>query len=91
MYQARYATDDRIVSVMKALVKDELSHAQLAWDIHHYMMTKLFKKEQATISNAQRKALQDVIHQAHLEFNLPQLSSLGFQPLTVGESFAQKL
>jgi hypothetical protein len=91
LYQARHATDERIVFVMKVLSKDELGHAQLSWDIHHYLMTKLSKTEQRAISNAQRKALQDVNHQAQLEFNLPQSSSLGFPPITVAESFAQKL
>ena len=36
---------------------DEIAHAELAWDIHRYLMEQLSKKEQVIIQSIQRQAI----------------------------------
>ena len=58
-YQAIHATDSRILVAMKMIAKDETKHAQLAWDIHHHLMTQLSDQEQQKIHQAQQKAFKE--------------------------------
>ncbi len=75
-YQARCITDadtdadtntgvdKRVVHAMKVIAQDETAHAQLAWDIHQHLMSRLSKTEQMQILRAQRVALKNVLQQA---------------------------
>ncbi len=66
-YQSRNSTDKRVAHAMKVIARDETAHAQLAWDIHQHLMSRLSKEEQVQIYRAQRTALHTVLEQAGKE------------------------
>lgn len=66
-YQAVHATDARIVAAMKVIARDETEHAQLAWDIHHYLMGRLTETERTHVRQAQANALKNVLNQAEMD------------------------
>ena len=57
-YQANHAQDLNIKKIMKLIAKDETEHAQLAWDIHQWLMKQLTKQQQLEIHRAQQKAFE---------------------------------
>ena len=69
-YQACHATDKRVRMAMRVIARDETEHSQLAWDIHHYLMSRLTDSERQHIQLAQRDALQQVLRQAKMDAKL---------------------
>lgn len=56
--QQFHNTDDLLFArTMKQIALDEISHAELAWDIHNYLMTKLSKEEQKIVRDIQQQAV----------------------------------
>ena len=62
LQQAENAADPVIEGTMRAVVLDEISHAELAWDIHKYLMTILSEDDQTTVYKAQREAVRRLLH-----------------------------
>ena len=85
-YQARHATDLRVLSAMKVIARDETEHAQLAWDLHHYLMERLTESERIDIRLAQKRALQQVLHQASLDAERE-----GQPPIHLANAFVSQL
>ena len=61
LQQANNATDSVIGKTMKSIALDEMKHAELAWDIHKYLMTKLPKEEQTIVRKAQKEAVTQLL------------------------------
>ncbi|MAA79970.1 MAG: hypothetical protein CL916_12010 [Deltaproteobacteria bacterium] len=89
-YQYKHATDPRIVAVMKVIAPDETRHAQLAWDIHHFLMSKLSQDEQKKILDAQREATQQLIEQAREESERVDEHMIA-PPIHLAELFSEKI
>lgn len=56
-HQARAATDATIRRVFAQIARDEVRHAQLAWDLHGWMLSQLTEAEQALVQEAQQEAI----------------------------------
>jgi peroxiredoxin family protein len=69
--QAQKATDSVIAQTLNSIAKDECNHAELSWDIHRYLMTKLSNEEQTLVQKAQKEA---VIKIGTASNNISQLS-----------------
>ena len=89
-YQARNSKDKRIRAVMKVIAPDETRHAQLAWDIHHFLMTQLSEIEQQQIQNAQRQATQKIIAQAKSDLEQAE-GVMALPPIVLAEQFAAQI
>jgi len=55
---AKYAKEEMIRDVFTKIAEDELGHAQLADDIHQWVMSKLTSEEREQVQAAKRLALQ---------------------------------
>jgi rubrerythrin len=55
-YQSRNAEDKRIRKIMKVIARDETKHAQLAWDIHAWLMPQLNESQKECIRREQERA-----------------------------------
>ena len=89
-YQAQYATDQRILTTMKVIARDETNHAQLAWDIHHYLMAQLDESERLQILEAQREASQQLIEQTRIDSSRNN-AAFGAPPLELVQSFVRQV
>jgi hypothetical protein len=90
-FQAQNAIDSGIRAIMKVIATDETKHAQLAWDIHQYLMSLLSSTEQQQIRIAQQQALKQLITQAGQENSQSCASEFGYPPSKLAETFAQQL
>ena len=90
-YQANNATNSKIKRLMQRIAKDETNHAQLAWDIHHYLMKRLSAEEQKYIIQAQQEALVQLQEQVLRESEHPQRQAVGFPPTTLYVHFAAQI
>ena len=89
-YQSKHATDPRVLAVMKVIAPDETDHAQLAWDIHHFLMSKLSEDEQEQVRHAQHYAVQQLITQAKSEVDRAGINMVA-PPIELAEQFAEKI
>ena len=90
-YQAANATDERIQSLMQEIARDETSHAQLAWDIHSWLMHHLSEEQQASIRQAQRQALAQLRQDNMNQLSGASAKRLGLPGSELAEKFAAKL
>jgi hypothetical protein len=58
MHQAEAAADDDIRCEMRSIARDEVRHAQLAWDVMAWCMSRLDPTEQTKVRAAVRDAAQ---------------------------------
>ncbi len=87
-YLARHASDDRMLAVMKVIACDETRHAQLAWDIHAHLMSRLSETERVAIYDAQQQALQQILNQADLD---SQIIGRDNPPLSLAKNFVEQI
>jgi len=85
-YQSTNSSDERLLTAMKVIARDETHHAQLAWDIHHHLMSRLTLDEQVQIRQAQRAALNNVLTQATLD-----ASRSGEPPVVLAQEFVRQM
>jgi hypothetical protein len=85
-YQSTNARDERVLTAMKVIARDETQHAQLAWDIHHHLMSRLTLDEQVQIRQAQREALGNVLTQATLD-----ATRSGQPPVVLAQEFVRQM
>ena len=69
------------IKLFEVIAKDEIFHAQLSWDIHQWLMTKLSKDEQIIIDDLMLKQLQKIPSQKKQEVDLGQITSLNLQTI----------
>lgn len=86
-YLATHAEDERVLTAMKLIARDETRHAQLAWDIHHHLMSQLSETEQREVQAAQQVALQNVLTQAKADARIGALQT----PMALAEQFVLRL
>ena len=61
LQQANNATDQVIAKAMKIIALDEIKHAELAWDIHRSLISRLSSAERDIIHEAQKEAIQQLL------------------------------
>lgn len=71
LQQAQRATDPVIAQTLNSIAKDEVNHAELSWNIHHYMMTRLSDEERTLVQKAQKEAITKIGNASN---NISQLS-----------------
>jgi hypothetical protein len=57
MWQAQTAADVGVRHAMRGIGADEAKHAQLAWDVHRWMDTRLSPSSRRTVERAKQDAL----------------------------------
>jgi hypothetical protein len=57
-WQARAATDPRLRAAMARIAAEEAEHAQLAWDLHAWLIGQLEEDERTAVIAGQRAALE---------------------------------
>ena len=62
LQQAKKSDHPVLTQTLKQIALDEISHAELAWDIHKYLMTKLSKEERQIVRTAQKNAVSTLVH-----------------------------
>ena len=55
-YQSLHAENKKVRKIMKIIARDETAHAQLAWDIHSWIMPQLSDEQRACVAKEQEKA-----------------------------------
>lgn len=63
-WQARHAHDPDLRDALSRIAEDEAGHAQLAWDLHAWLLTRLSPAAQARVEAARADALADLPAQA---------------------------
>ena len=86
-HQAQKAESISIRDIMNIISADELRHAQLSWDIHHYFISKLSLQEQRTILEAQKEALHKVYAYAQKEYQKEISTFLAFPTPVLASRF----
>lgn len=59
-YQAEHAMGESARGVFARIADDELRHAQLAWDLHAWLVEQMNDDDRATVLKAQRRALSEL-------------------------------
>jgi rubrerythrin len=57
VHQAQTAADPSVRQAFTQIARDEIRHAQLAWDLHEWMLSQLDETERARIQGAQKAAI----------------------------------
>jgi hypothetical protein len=67
LYQSQHAKTPELRELFTAIATDEIQHAQLSLQIHHWLMSKLTREQQNTILKAQQKSVGQLIeyHTTH--------------------------
>ena len=60
LHQAKHAQNNEIRQAMKTIAQDELQHAQLAMDIHEWLLAQLTETEKAQVAEAKLQALTEL-------------------------------
>jgi len=84
-YQSKNATDVRIRKIMKVIARDETEHAQLAWDIHHWLLPQLTESQKKTIKAAQQQAFIELRKSATHAAQDPMATELGLPSSQLAE------
>ena len=66
LVQAETASDARVRSALRRIAKDEMRHAELAWDVHHWVSGRLGVAARRRVSRALRTAAREVGREARL-------------------------
>lgn len=66
-YQARASTHADVRRELARIAADEARHAELSWDVHRWIMTRLDERERAEIGRAMRAAIADLRRELHVE------------------------
>jgi len=77
VHQARAATDPAIRRVFARIARDEIRHAQLAWDLHEWVLTQLSESDVRAVMTAQRQAISALKEQDFIVDNEVE-ATLGF-------------
>ena len=90
-YQAANAGDLQVRQLMRIVATDETNHAQLAWDVHNWLMRKLTPQQRASIVQAQRQALRQLRQQKPSSVSEESAFALGLPGTELVEQFALQL
>ena len=61
LQQAHNSAHPVLAQTLKQIALDEVSHAELAWDIHKYLLTRLSNEEMKIVLKAQQEAIQRLL------------------------------
>jgi hypothetical protein len=76
-YQARTASDGDIRAAMEAIAPDEMRHAELAWEIHVWIIEALTPQERAEVSAAMAAAQSSLLAAAESTLTADERAALG--------------
>ena len=79
LQQAQNSNHPVLAQTMQQIALDEVAHAELAWDIHKYLLTKLSTEERSIVRKAQRDAVQKLMNNldSHQQFTSGEQEFLG--------------
>lgn len=60
--KSQFATTEELRHIYLRLAQDEISHAQLSWDLHRWFLSQLDNTQVRSVVQAQRQALLDLQH-----------------------------
>lgn len=66
-HQAEHAKRRDVRRAMIAIARDEASHAELAWSVHAWLMTRLTSDERARVEDAMTRAIAELARGARCE------------------------
>ncbi|MBS2014803.1 MAG: ferritin-like domain-containing protein [Deltaproteobacteria bacterium] len=66
-HQAEHAKRRDVRRAMTTIARDEASHAELAWNVHAWLMTRLTSDERARVEEAMTRAIAELAHGARCE------------------------
>jgi hypothetical protein len=62
LWQATHAADPQIRATLAAIAEDELTHAQLAWDVHRWASERLGRAATRKLTRARARAAHQLLH-----------------------------
>ena len=90
-HQSMHAEEEHIRNVMKTIACDETEHAQLAWDIHSWILPQLTVQECQEIHIAMRKAFENLVESVQQHRQHPMASRLGFPDVHLVHALQQEI
>jgi hypothetical protein len=60
LYQARHAADPRLCAELEPIARDELDHAELAWQIAHWVEARLEPEARERTQRARKRAIDEL-------------------------------
>jgi hypothetical protein len=79
-FQAQHAGRVDVRRVMEHVVRDETTHAELAWDVHEWIMARLSSGERARVTSAMARAVGELGAGARLPTAIALVEALGLPP-----------
>ncbi len=93
-HQAEHADDPRLRELLRTIADDELRHAQLAWDLHAWLWSRLTPVQRRRLAAAQAQALAELPARARAG-GLTAPAGFGWptprQGAALAERFAQRI
>jgi hypothetical protein len=60
IHRARRAADEEVRETLAVIAADECRHAELSWDLHEWILTRLTEEERVAIEDARQGALREL-------------------------------
>jgi hypothetical protein len=91
MVQAMTASDPRVRSAMRPIARDEMRHAELAWEVARWVDRRLTDRERARVKKARAAAVLRLVEQVSREVDRELVEGLGLPTAPVARALAVKL
>ncbi len=90
-HQAVHATDPMLALAMKAIAREETSHAALSHDVHAWLLLRLTKTERARVRHHVREAANKLEIDAAIDLSTETLTLAGLPPPAVSHALARAM
>lgn len=77
LHQSVHAADPEVRSTMRMVARDEIAHAALSFQLHHYFVTRLDASARARVEQGRDQALAALLHQVFTFEDAPWRDELG--------------
>ncbi len=91
MVQARKAGDPRVRAAMRRVAPDEMSHADLAWNVARWLEQRLDPASLARVSRARRRAARELLRKAGRQAHPDLVEALGVPTAAQARAIAGEL
>jgi hypothetical protein len=89
--QSMTASDAHVRSAMRRIARDEMRHAELAWEVARWLDGRLTDRERARVKRARAAAVLRLIEEAAREVDRELVEELGLPSASVARTIAMRL
>ena len=90
-YQSRHAESEQIQGLFATIARDECKHAEIAREVHHFLLPLLSNSQQRELKDLGQKKWKDLQKSLYVQKHIPELDILGVPTPQIGAAMAKEL